>query len=283
MRVPSCLALALVACHVLVAAEWVVVWEDDFNGPTVNASNWNILNNTAMGRPPSWNQVELYTADNVQTVTVDGRSALLLTTRPDNVTWDGVQYNITSGRVDTGYKMNVTFGRVEVNARLQNDAAARIHTAHWMLGYGCWPACGEIDIMECQSPHNEYLDAGGPTWQLATSNYHLGPDCKAEYPHTTGVSAYPHSQPTFNFTSDWTTFAVEWNKTDLVYFVNDTIVNHVWNDMPGWPHGNASVPTWPMFLIISQAFMAAAPAGNPPEWAWPVQQYIDYVRVLEQK
>ena len=82
-----------------------------------------------------------------------------------------MQYNVTSGRVDTFQKANITLGRVEVSARLQNDAASGIHTAHWLLGYGCWPQTAEIDIMECQSPHNVYAGGGAAAWQRVTSNY----------------------------------------------------------------------------------------------------------------
>ena len=134
-----------------------------------------------------------------------------------------MQYNVTSGRVDTFQKANVTLGRVEVSARLQNDAASGIHTAHWLLGYGCWPQTAEIDIMECQSPHNVYAGGGAAAWQRVTSNYvrllpprarappaplpalltrppppvphplwqHYGAACGKESPHTTGVSEWP--------------------------------------------------------------------------------------------
>jgi hypothetical protein len=36
-----------------------------------------------------------------------------------------------------------------------------------------------------------------------------------------------------------------------------------------------------MFLILSQAYMAHRPYGNPPSWAWPVMQFIDAVRMYE--
>lgn len=225
--------------------------------------------------------------------------ALVLRTKLANVSVPGYTFNVTSGRVDSAGKVNVTFGRVEVRAKLQNDAAASgVHTAHWLLGYACWPVSGEIDIMEQQSPGNLYGlgqqgQALGPgescasNWAKATSNYHYAPAgpgaCGHELHHTgVGTSAWPAApDPAVNFTAWYTTFAVEWNATDLVYYVNETAVNHVWNGMPGWVNGTAAVPTWPMFVILSQAYMAARPCGDPPSWAWPVEQRIDYVRVYE--
>jgi beta-glucanase (GH16 family) len=256
---------------------WSLVWEDTFDSPSVNESIWNIYANVSEGRPPSWNQIELYTADNV--FVRDGK--LVLRTRPQDVTFGGVHYNVTSGRVDTANKKNITYGRVEVTALLQNDAANGLHTAHWLLGYGCWPESAEIDIMECQSPHNVYNGALGGTWQVATSNYHIGPGCGKETHHTTGTSAWPKvPTPSLNYSASFNTFAVEWNATDLVFFVGDQRVNHVWAGMPGWA-APFPIPSWPMYLILSQAYMAHRPLGDPPQWAWPVEQLIDSVRVLE--
>ena len=288
--------------------EWQLVWSDEFEGPAVNTSTWNVYHNVAECAPPdcAGNQIELYTADNVFLDASDGVSALVLRTRPGNVTVPGFTrpFNVTSGRVDTSGKLNITFGRLEVSAKLQDDAAASgVHTAHWLLGYECWPQGGEIDIMEMQSPSNLYAPEpayGGAAvpakcasngtaeggWAKATSNYHYGPptgQCGKEVPHPgVGTSAWPSSptNPATNFSAAYTRFAVEWNATDLVYFVNDTQVNHVWQGMPGWG-GPFAVPTWPMFLILSQAYMAHRPCGDPPAWAWPVTQRVDYVRLYQ--
>lgn len=260
-------------------ARWKLAWEDDFSGASINTSSWNVVANVSEGA----NQIELYTADNVfLTTTADGRSALALRTRPQDVKWpSGRRFNVTSGRVDTSYKRNVTFGRVEIVARLQNDAAFGLHTAHWLLGYGCWPPAGEIDIMECQSPHNAYSSAA-ETWQVVSSNFHTGRDCGNETRHSTGSSLFPKApSPSVNFTAFWTQFAVEWNSTSISYFVNETLVNLVYVGMPGWAPPGPVIPSWPMYLILSQAYMAHRPFGDPPEWAWPVLQLVDAVRVFE--
>ena len=280
MKLLVCLSATLAASAAAAAAagSWRLVFEDDFDGPAVNASSWNVYVNVSEGS----NQIELYTADNVFTTSVGGRGALALRTRPQDVVFDGKSYNVTSGRVDTSLKVNVTFGRVEVVARLQNDAASGLHTAHWLLGYECWPVGAEIDIMECQSPHNAYAGVGyDGTWQVATSNVHTGVACGVETKHTTGTSAWPKAaSPAVNFTASWTTFAVEWNASSLVFFVNETVVNVVYEGMPGWS-GPVRIPHSPMYLILSQAYMAHRPYGDPPAWAWPVVQYVDAVRIYE--
>ena len=281
-RALSALVLAACACAGACArtgAGWRLVWEDDFDSGSVNASNWNVLDDVAEGS----NQIEVYRAANVYTSALaDGRHALVLRTQLDNITVRGVHYNVSSGRVDSSFLRNVTFGRVEVVARLQNDAASGIHTAHWLLGYGCWPStAAEIDIMECQSPHNAYRHAGGEAYQVVSSNLHTGATCGNETRHTTGTSLFPHvASPAVNFSAYWTTFAVEWNATDIVYYVNQTVVNHVFEGMPGWS-GPVRIPQSALYIILSQAYMAHRPYGDPPAWAWPVLQFIDAVRVYE--
>lgn len=278
------LRLALAASAGLLAAAapsapgaWTLAWADEFDGPGVNTSIWTVSSNVSEGS----NQIELYTADNVF---IRG-GALVLRTRPQNVTVAGRRFNVTSGRVDTAHRRNVSFAapaRVEVRARLQNDAAFGVHSAHWLLGYDCWPRGGEIDVMECQSPDGRYVGAppaGG--WQKATSNYHYGLTCGGDTPHSRGTSSWPPAPSAANYSRDFTTFAVESNATALAFFVNDTRVNEVYEGMPSWK-GPFVVPSWDMFVILSQAFMAHRPFGDPAPWVWPAEQEIDFVRVYTQ-
>ena len=146
------LLLSALLCLPECQAAWTLLWSDDFDGPSVNTSLWNVYANVSEGS----NQIELYTATNV-VIEHDPRTGngwLVLQTQQQNVSWEGHKYNVTSGRVDTSNKANVTApARVVVSARLQPDSlSSGIHTAHWLLGYACWPLGGEIDIMECQSP-----------------------------------------------------------------------------------------------------------------------------------
>ena len=269
-------------CIALISVDgaWELVWGDEFNEPSLNTSLWNVNANVSEGNPATSNQIELYTADNV--FLKDGH--LVLRTIPRNVTHAGIEFNITSGRVDTQYNANASFsagGRLEVRAQLQNDAASGIHTAHWLLGYGCWPVAAEIDIMECQSPRNVYNGMPGASWQVATSNYHWGTQCNTETHHTSGTSEWPKTAGgSGNFSSVFTTFAVEWSSAGLDYFVNDTKVNSVWQGMPGWA-APFVLPSWDMYLILSQAYMRHRPMGETPNWAWPVEQRVDYVRVYK--
>ena len=280
-RLVLALAVLFAAAAPSANARWVVDWDDDFDAPTINASLWNVYANVSEGSPPTWNQIELYTADNMYLEA----GALVLRTRPQNVTFGGREYNVTSGRVDTMGLGNVTAPfRFEVSARLQDDArASGVHTAHWLLGYACWPVGGELDLMEMQSPGNEYGGACNRSrWPVATSNYHIGDGaCGAETHHTTGSSAWPPAPAapgTVDFAAYYSRFWAELNATDLVFGINETVVNHLYKGMPGWGNASWALPTWPMYAILSQAYMARRPCGDPAPADWPVLQHIDYVR-----
>jgi hypothetical protein len=48
--------------------------------------------------------------------------------------------------------------------------------------------------------------------------------------------------------------------------------------MPQWPA--LVMPTWPSFMLLSQAFMAARPTD--PDWSvFPIHSAFDYVRVYQ--
>ena len=239
--------------------QWVLEWSDEFDGNQVNQTNWNVYADVYEGI----NQIELYTANNVWV----NNSNLVLRTHLENVTINGTTYNVTSGRVDSSFKYNVTVNsRVEVRAMLQADVAIGIHTAAWLLGYGCWPVTAEVDIFE--------FEVESPEWIRSTSNYHYGTTCRGDIHHPSGsYPDAPYGQNPVNFSNTYHIFAVEWNETSLVFYVNDTAFN-------SYSSKNITIPNWDMFIIFSQAYMAARRA-NVPDYAWPVYQYIDYVRVYK--
>lgn len=54
--------------------------------------------------------------------------------------------NYTSARITTKNKKDFVYGKIE--ARISLPSGRGTWPAFWMLGYGGWPTCGEIDIME---------------------------------------------------------------------------------------------------------------------------------------
>ena len=121
-----------------------LVWSDEFNGTTLNTSDWNY--DVGDGCPNcGWgnNELEYYTAgDNLYFQ----NGKMIIEARKESK--NGKSY--TSTRLTTMNKKSFKFGRVDIRAKLPFGQG--IWPAFWMLGDNFttagWPACGEIDIME---------------------------------------------------------------------------------------------------------------------------------------
>jgi beta-glucanase (GH16 family) len=136
------------------------VFYDGFDGASVNTGKWNI----DVTRSTQYNnELEAYTAspDNVRIVHgreaagADDNSALLLQAhyQPGYTTPAGNKLDFTSGKIDSAHKFDTARGTI--SARMKLPVGIGYWPAFWLLGYGSWPATGEIDVME---------NIGDPSW-----------------------------------------------------------------------------------------------------------------------
>ncbi|WP_430812351.1 MULTISPECIES: glycoside hydrolase family 16 protein [unclassified Carboxylicivirga] len=132
------LFIAGACCH---QPEWQMVWEEEFEGDTLDSTVWS--------------RIPRGTADWQNTQSFDDRcfemrngSLILKGIVNDDLTQDSAAY--LTGGVWTKGKHAFTGGRIEVKARLQGAQGA--WPAIWMLPFESekypWPYGGEIDIME---------------------------------------------------------------------------------------------------------------------------------------
>jgi beta-glucanase (GH16 family) len=134
-------------------AELTLAWSDEFNGPTLDATKWNI--ETGYG-DNGWGNDEWqnYTSDPANLRIENGD--LIITAR-SNGTLGKRDGSITSARITTENKLNVRFGKIMARIRVPESEAT--WPALWALGASFrsvgWPRCGEIDIMEIL---NRYSD-----------------------------------------------------------------------------------------------------------------------------
>ena len=124
-----------------------LVWQDLFDGTSLNLDRWNIeINGDGGGN----NELQYYTA-RPENVSVgddgEGNGCLILTAKKE--VYNGKQ--CTSGRITTKNKIAFKHGKIEAAIKLPQTANG-LWPAFWMMGNDFdqvgWPRCGETDIME---------------------------------------------------------------------------------------------------------------------------------------
>eukprot|EP00040_Diaphanoeca_grandis_P030970 m.184325 g.184325 ORF g.184325 m.184325 type:complete len:317 (-) comp32183_c0_seq1:12-962(-) len=267
-------------CHN--TAGWDVTFEDEFDGVSLNASNWWAQDNNTHGST----ERELYVASAVAVA----NGTLILTTKAEHaVSKQGVDYNITSGWVESSGKQFQKFGRFEVRAKLPTPGVGRkgmwpdAWPAHWLMPEPttsdppnvCWPVGGEIDIMEGFRPR------GGDNEPLYTSilmTYHWAKICnKDEFDG--GNALWPLVNDTkteVDWSTTYHTYTVEWNETKLSWFV-DGELRHT--RTAGEP-ANLFIPQWPFYMILNTAMTPWSAATDP---GLPTTHVIDRVTWCQQQ
>ena len=156
-----------------------LVWEDHFDGDSLNASRWRVLEQVHRGG--------VYTKENVQVA--DG--VLTLLTVAQNVTIDQggqpTKFYVSSGAVNTSGLLEQRHGRWEVRVKLPAVALSRGYTLHssiWLFADSRNPArtgCPqEIDVVE------QYT-AGDSNVSNAVANLHPFAGC-ASVGHAAGFA-----------------------------------------------------------------------------------------------
>lgn len=135
------LALAA-ACTRQPKPEWKLVWEEEFDGTSLNDAIWSrIPRGTG-----DWNNYHTTTDDRCFALR-DGKLVLRGIVNDDRAA-DTATY--LTGGVETRRKHAFDGGRIEIRAKLQGARGA--WPAFWLMPFDedhePWPHCGEIDIME---------------------------------------------------------------------------------------------------------------------------------------
>lgn len=231
---------------------WELVWNDEFDGPAINRSNWTF--DTGAG---GWGngEAEYYTSRPENARVENGM--LLIEARQEK--YEGSYY--TSARLKTQGLQSFQFGRIE--ARLKVPSGAGLWPAFWMLGDSFdgnnWPDCGEVDIME-------YV---GREPDLILGTLH-GPG----YAGALGLCQWNRQE--YAIADDFHTYAVEWRAGQIDWYYDGEKYFTVTRADVG---DRRWVSDQPFFIILNLAVggQFAGPVGL--ETAFPAQLAVDYVRV----
>ena len=243
--------------------DWVLIWSDEFDSDKIDRSVWNFeVGNGHANGIPGWGNNELqYYTDGENAYIEDGK--LIIEAREEERTDKHGTYSYTSTRMTTKDNFELTYGRVEIRAKL--PIGRGIWPAFWMLGRDIdtnpWPSCGEIDIMEYlgHQPNTVYGTVHGPV--------SAGPGVGSGYTLETG-----------NFNQDFHVFAMEWDPDEVEFYVDEQlyhVVNKYEIGLSDWVFDK------PHFFIINLAVGGNWPGYPDENTIFPQRMEIDYIRVYE--
>ncbi|YCM44170.1 glycoside hydrolase family 16 protein [Verrucomicrobiaceae bacterium 227] len=258
--------------------QWVPVWQDEFNGNSLDRSKWaHEVNSYGGGN----NERQYYSDSPKNTVVSDGKLQLKLFREPFT-TVDGKTQPYTSSRIRSMYRGDWKYGKFEIRAKMPGGQG--IWPAAWMLPtnspYGIWAACGEIDIIES---HGTDVDQTFGT-------LHFG----GQWPDNTHKGAI-YRFPKKNAAEDFHVYGVEWSKDEISWFLDgkkwQTIKKEDWNSAAA-PDSATAPFDQPFHMILNLAadggFFKDPNNGstdqnsdNIPDSEFPQVFEIDYVRVFQ--
>lgn len=256
------LLLTLACALPVIASDWKLVWQDEFDGPGLDASKWTqVTGGNGFGN----HELEYYTArpDNLS---VSNGMLAIHALKETYTGSDGVTRAYTSTRLHTKGKFAQRYGRFE--ARIRIPAGQGMWPAFWMLGAESapWPAGGEIDIMENigKEPGTVHGTIHGPG-----------------YSGSKGIGApfqLPDGKPV---AGEFHLFAVEWEPEAIRWYVDDTLYET--RTPADLPPGTKWVYDHPFYLLLNLAIGGDWPGAPDQSTMFPQAMQVDYVRVYERQ
>jgi beta-glucanase (GH16 family) len=245
-----------------------LVWSDEFDGTSLDTTNWSYDIGDGCPSLCGWgnNELQYYRSQNVE---VSGGN-LIITARQQS--YGGRSF--TSGKIHTRDKHSFLYGRIEMRAKLPTGGG--MWPAFWMMPqnsvYGGWAASGEIDIME---------SANDTDWIGGAIHYGGGwPDNV----HASGT----YAPGGVNFADDFHVYAIEWEPERIRWYVDDTLyfTRYYTQWYSDGDPGNPYAPFDQDFYIILNAAVGGNYTGCTDTWCieadLPQQYVVDYVRVYQE-
>jgi hypothetical protein len=266
---------------------WSCTFSDDFDGPTLDPAKWIPLATTDPAGMAAGTTLQVginhgdgsCLVNSPDTVGLDGAGHLRLTALsvPTAVTCKAGSKNITTnritGEVSTYDRLEQTYGRWEIRAKLPEMKVGGVKTPGLQTSFWMWPndisrypeSSEEIDIAEM---------------------YGQWPERIIPYIHYSSLAAakgIPVTNQTFISATplaDWHTYALEWTPTNLTITYDGAVVL----DHPIQPNllpaRKPPAPfDGPFFLNLMQGFGVGSGNAYTSATPIPATTEVDYVRV----
>lgn len=244
------------------ADDWKLIWKDEFDGQTLNYSQWETEINAFGGGN---HEQQIYT-DRPRNVRIkDGH--LVIEAHNDHAEVMGTSRPFSSGKIRSKHRGDWKYGRFEVRAKLPGSPG--IWPAIWMMPtenrYGEWARSGEIDIMEFkgQEPYTIWGTLHhGKRWP---DNTHTGKTL---------------TTPEIDYTQDFHVYTLEWEEAEIRWYVDGKL----WQTQTKWSTPAADFPApfdqkFHMVLNVAVAGQFVGPTNS--ETKFPAAMLVDYVRVYQ--
>lgn len=247
---------------------WELVWSDEFDGDALDETKWEYQIGDGCPDLCGWGNGEFQSYATENLTVSDGT---LKITAQQSIVEDDTTY--TSSRVRTLGKGDWTYGRFEIRAKLPTGQG--LWPAIWLLfsenTYGDWAASGEIDIME----------AIGSKPEEVFGTLHYG----GTFPENV-FTGEPFELFSGTFADDFFVFTVEWEETEIRWYVNNVLYSTQTSDQWFSESENAT-PTAPFdhdfHMILNVAVGGNLPGAPDATTVFPQAMEVDYVRVYERQ
>ncbi|MCC5854063.1 MAG: family 16 glycosylhydrolase [Idiomarina sp.] len=188
--------------------DWQLVWSDEFSGNRIDTNKWTFEVDCRGGG----NQERQCYTDNPENAFVSDGTLKIVALPAE----EGAEQPYTSARLNTRYKGDFKYGRIEVRARMPRGQGT--WPAAWMMPtdavYGGWPKSGEIDIVEAVNLGTQTAEGDVETRVYGTLHY--GRDAP-----NNSSSGKAYTLPNgVNPADGFHTYAIEWQEGEIRWYVD---------------------------------------------------------------
>lgn len=265
---------------VTTAKNWTMVWNDEFNGTTLDSSKWN--NNGATGAGGYGNQ-ELQNYQMNYCEVKDGSLVIKPQFQWDTSTKKPVSGSYYSTKLWTKGQYSLKYGKVEFRAKMPKGKGT--WAAGWMLGENyTWPTCGEIDVFET-------------TFDVLKQTIPQSLHCPKFNGMATSSGNKHWDTTVTDATSAYHTYGVIWTDKDITFTIDGKVTGTYSPSMYSLEgDGTSDINIWPYnqnFYLILNCAIGGVLGGtvDPKYWTkiatngnietYQDYFYIDWVRVYQ--
>lgn len=265
---------------------WKLVWSDEFEKPGhPDSAVWGYENGFVRNHEP-----QFYTTNRLENACVkDG--VLVVTARAEkwaNPLWKDRRLggwsrerefaDFTSASVTTAGKKTFLYGRLEIRAQMPKGVGT--WPAIWTLGENIgfkgdkqvnWPACGEIDIVECWGIHSNRVAAC----------LHCSKDGRPQKAEHKVAGGGDLGGPTVRPYDGFHTYTLDWDKDHMNMYYDGRRYGGGDLSRADWPDGGNPF-RMPQYLILNLALGGYDNPTRDPS-VFPAEMKIDWVRYYQRQ